>query len=277
MRCLPQLLLTVTCALAAGCQTPGSPGYDKLPAVEVTGAPRYKTVRLKTRPGVQQEFTLSLPERPAAVALFFRGTVGLGSLPDIGDVLPRLGVAFALIDPPSDLPGGFTSGERSAGDHVADIDAVIRYLREQLRVPVWLAGISMGTVSVANVALHSGAGVDGAVFMAPVTGTYFGRNSYGERLVTSFALGELKVPVLAVAHRIDRCVSTPASGAGEIVRRAVKAPVREAKIFEGGYELSRDPCTGNSHHTFAGIRAEVSEHIARFILAHSGRAGAAGR
>jgi pimeloyl-ACP methyl ester carboxylesterase len=171
-------------------------------------------------------------------------------LQDTGDVLPRSGVAFVLVDPPSNRPQGFSSGERSRKDHAADIDAVIRYLRQELRVPVWLVGMSMGTVSVANAALHGAAGPDGVVFMAPVTAQYFGKAPFGEWLVTDFPLAELKVPVLAVIHEKD-------------------APAREAKAFDGGYELSRDPCVGNSYHTFAGIRAQVAEYVADFIVKHS--------
>lgn len=259
------LVFALACA---GCQAPG-PDYDKLPAVEVKGDPHYRTVLIKTRPGVRQGFSLMLPQQPVAVALYFRGTDGLGTVRDIQNDLPRNRVGIAIVDPPSDLPTGFVRRDRSGPDHAVDIDAVIRYVRQEVRVPVWLIGMSMGSVSAANVATAGAAGVDGVVFMAPVTALFHGRHAFGEPLVTAFALEQLRVPVLAVSHRLDGCVVTPASGAVEIVRRATSAPAREAKLFEGGYELSPDPCVGNSHHTFAGIRSEVHDHVADFILKHS--------
>jgi pimeloyl-ACP methyl ester carboxylesterase len=253
-----------------GCQSPGGADYDKLPAVEVTGGERFRTVRLKTRPGVRLGFDLSLPEKPPiAVALYFRGTTGRGTTLDMDYALPRHGVGVAVVDPPSDLPTGFTDGERSRGAHVADVDAAIRYLRAELRVPVWVVGMSMGSVSAANVAVNSTAGVDGVVFMAPVTALYSGRNSFGERLVTSFALERLTAPVLAVAHRQDGCPTTPPSWIDTIVRQAAAARVREAKRFDGGYSITPDPCTGRTHHTFTGIQPEVGDYVGRFIAEHS--------
>jgi hypothetical protein len=260
------LLFALACA---GCQAPGSERYDKLPAVEVTGGPYDRTVLIKTRPGVRQGFSLILPQQPVAVALYFRGTAGIGPVRDINNDLPRNRVGIAIVDPPSDLPNGFVRRDRSGPDHVVDIDAVIRYVRQEVRVPVWLIGMSMGTVSAANVATAGTAGVDGVVFMAPVTALFQGRHAFGEPLVTAFALERIRVPVLAVSHRLDRCDVTPPSGAAEIARRTANAPVREAKLFEGGYELSLDPCVGNSHHTFAGIRPEVGDYVAGFIVKHS--------
>lgn len=225
-------------------------------------------MHLKTRPGVRQPFWLYLPQKPVAVAIYFRGTNGLSGVPDIEDALPRNGVGIAIVDPPSDLRAGFSRGERSGRDHVTDLTAVIRYLRQEIRVPIWLMGMSMGSVSAANVALNSAASTDGMVFMAPVTAFYWGRNAFGEQLVTSFPLEKLTVPVLAVAHRQDDCTLTPPRGAEEIVRRAARAGAR-GQVVRRRLPISNDPCLGNSHHTFAGIRPEVGEHIARFIVKHS--------
>jgi len=267
MRTALSLLVVLACS---ACQAPGGPDYDKLPAVEVRGSGRYTTVLLKTRPGVRQAFSLSVPERPAAVVLYFRGATGIDrGTRWIEDGLQRHDIAIAVIDPPSDLPQGFAAGERSRANHVTDIDAVIRHLHHTLRVPVWLAGISMGSVSVANVGVNTSAGVQGVVFLSSITSTRFGRNSYGERLASSFALGELKVPVLALAHALDGCQLTPPSGAAEIVRRAARSPAREVKVFEGGHQFGRDPCLGSTYHVFSGIQPQVVDHIAAFIRKHS--------
>lgn len=267
MRSVLLLLVVIACV---GCQAPGGADYDKLPSVEVSGGKRYRSVQLKTRPGVRQGFSLAVPERPVAVALYFRGSTGFGTALDMEYELQRQGVGIAIIDPPSDLPAGFTQGQRSGRAHVLDVDAVIRYVRQEIRVPVWLIGMSMGSVSAANVATGSAAGVDGVVFMAPVTAQTRRGNAFGERLVTSFALERLRMPVLAVAHLRDGCITTPPSGTAAIVAQAAAAPARQAKLFDGGFSVSSDPCTGNSHHTFGGIRSEVGGYIAKFIAEHSG-------
>ncbi len=261
--------LSCLCSPAPAAKAPGGTDYERLPAEEVSGSARFRTVQLKTRPGVRQGFSLTLPEQPVAVALCFRGTSGCGTALSLEYDLTRRGVGIAVIDPPSDLAAGFTAGERSRGEHLADIETVIRFVRREVRVPVWLVGMSMGSVSAAHVATAGAAGVDGVVFMAPVTALFSGRNAFGERLVTGFALERLRVPVLAVAHRQDGCSITPPSGTDAIVRQASGAPVREVRLFEGGFSVSPDPCTGNSHHTFAGIHSEVGDAIAEFIVKHS--------
>lgn len=54
------------------------------------------------------------------------------------------------MDAPSDrLEPPYLSGFRQSSEHVADIKAVIAWLRQQVNAPVWLVGTSRGTQSVA--------------------------------------------------------------------------------------------------------------------------------
>jgi pimeloyl-ACP methyl ester carboxylesterase len=270
MRTIAAILM---CAVA-GCQAMSAEeraAYDRLPPVEVSGPESSATVRLKTRPWVVLGFTLNRPPDARAVALYFPGGDGRGAGFGLGDELARRSVAVATMAPPTDRPGGFSpAGDRSASDHVADADAAIRYLRRKIARPVWVVGLSMGSVSVANVALNGTERVDGAVFLSSITERLAnGQRPFGETLVTEFPLDRLKAPVLAVAHKRDRCRSTPPEGAEAIVRQAANAPVKEAALLDGGTDTSPDPCAGASYHTFAGIRRDLAEEIARFILANS--------
>jgi hypothetical protein len=63
-------------------------------------------------------------------------------------VLLSQGMTVAVVDAPSDrLEGRGLAGFRQSPQHMQDIAAVMRHLRAQARVPVWLVGTSLGTVS----------------------------------------------------------------------------------------------------------------------------------
>lgn len=266
-------LWLLTALMLAACQT-ASPedraAWERRPAVTVEGTGDYKRVEIKTRPGVVLPFVFHRPKDARAVVVWFAGSTGLFGSLGFDRPLIDSGIAFAGVAPPSDLPAGFgEGGHRSRPEHVADIDAVIRWLRAETGLPVWLAGISMGSVSVAHVATRGTVPVDGVVFIASVTGTTAsGRVPYGETRATDFPLGTIRVPVLAVAHRQDGCHSTPPEGAAAILAAATGAPRKAILNFEGGMETG-NACGGKSFHTFLGIRDEVGAAIARFVLSRA--------
>jgi dienelactone hydrolase len=130
-----------------------------------------KVVDIPTRPGVTQRFVYLAPESPrAAVILFAGGHGGLqinqnGSfkwgesnfLVRTRQLFANNGLSVAVVDAPSDRQAmPFLSGFRQRPEHVADIKAVIAWLKQQANVPVWLVGTSMGTLSAAFIATQVG-------------------------------------------------------------------------------------------------------------------------
>ena len=271
MRLAPFASLLLLAALGlSGCQTTAPEdraAWERRPAVTVEGTGDYKRVEIKTRPGVILPFVFHRPKDARAVVVWFAGSTGVFGSLGFDRPLIEHGIAFAGIAPPTDLPAGYgEGGYRSRPEHVADIDAVVRWLRAETKLPVWLAGISMGSVSVAHVATRGSIPVDGVVFVATITGTTpSGRVPYDERRATDFPLAMIRVPVLAVAHRQDGCHSTPPAGAETILTLATGAPRKAILRFDGGMETG-NPCGGQSHHTFQGMRDEVGAAIARFVL-----------
>lgn len=273
-----RIVLAGAAALAlGGCQTVSAvdkEAWAKRPAVTVAGTGAFRRIELKTRLWVIQPLTLSLPSNARAVALYFPGSTGLFGSLGFDRPLLEAGIAYAGYAPPTDLPNGFADGGyRSRPEHVADVEAAIRWLRAETKLPVWLVGISMGSVSVAHVATRSTVPIAGVVFISSITGTTpSGNVPYGERKATDFPLASIRVPVLAVIHRKDGCASTPPEGGAAILAAATSAPAKEILRFDGGMETD-NPCGGKSYHTFLGQRDAVGAAIAKFILAH----GAAGR
>jgi len=144
-----------------------------------------RVVDIPTRPGVVQRFVCLTPLRPrAAVILFAGGHGGLQISPQgvfhwgRGNFLVRSRQLFvdqnfvvAVVDAPSDRQRPpYLSGFRQTPEHVADIGAVIAWLREQTKGPVWLVGTSRGTESAAFVAIHLAgqAGLNGIVLTSTI-------------------------------------------------------------------------------------------------------------
>lgn len=272
MRTSSTPVLVAILMLMAACETVDPEAYQKYSVdhAGVSGTSYY--VRLNTRRGVTQSFDGSIPSDAKAVVLWFPGGEGLGGTMGLDSVLLSNGIGFVTVPPPSDWPGGFVccgSPFRDSTGHLRDVGAVIGYLREKTGLPIWLAGVSMGTVSIANVATRLPDAIDGVVFLSSITSSNDrGFRARGETMVTEMSLSKIKVPVLAIAHKMDFCEFTPASGARAIVRWARNSPVKEAKIFEGGFSTSSDPCFTGPHR-FSGIETEMAEHIAKFILANT--------
>ncbi len=161
------------------------PGYW-LAALLIALAPQVQAqtvqsvVDIPTRPGVTQRMlVLSPPAAKAAVILIPGGHGGLQIFPNgslawgDGNFLVRTRQLFAdqglmvvVIDAPSDRQHSpFLGGFRQRPEHVADLKAVIAWVREQSRAPVWLVGTSRCTQSAAYVAteLAGPEGPDGIV------------------------------------------------------------------------------------------------------------------
>jgi hypothetical protein len=236
-----------------------------------------RVVDLPTRPGVTQRFLVLTPPDPqAAVILFAGGHGGLQMRPDgsvlwgKGNFLVRTREAFArrslrvvLIDAPSDHQSEpFLSGFRQTPEHTADVKAVIAWLREQARLPVWLIGTSRGTQSAAFVAtsLVGGDGPDGVVLTSSVL------NDPRSRAVPEMPVDRLRIPVLVVHHEGDVCRVCAYRDVGTLMDKLAPVTSKALLTFKGG-DNRGDPCEAFAYHGYNGIEEEVVGKIAAWILA----------
>lgn len=236
-----------------------------------------KVVDIPTRAGVTQRMiVLAPPEPKAAVVLMAGGHGGLQISPNgsmkwgEGNFLMRTrqqfadqGLLVAVVDAPSDrqtLP--FLNGFRQTPEHVADIQAVIAWLRDSAKVPVWLVGTSRGTQSATYIATElSGAlAPDGLVLTSTILTDPKGRP------VTAMPLGKLKLPVLVVHHEQDGCVHCSFSDMPAMMDKLVNTPRRQLLTFTGGNNKG-DPCDAFAYHGFNGLETEVVRQTAAWILA----------
>lgn len=236
-----------------------------------------KVVDLPTRPGVTERLMVLSPQEPrAAVILFAGGHGGLQISPDGsfgwggGNFLVRTRQLFAdqgllavVVDAPSDRQSPpYLSGYRQRPEHVADVKALIAWLRGQAKVPVWLVGTSRGTQSAAHIAteLNGPDGPDGLVLTSTILTDAKGRP------VPAMPLDKLRVPVLVVHHEQDGCDHCPFKDVPMLMEKIGHAPKKQLLAFKGG-ENRGDPCEAFAYHGFNGLEREVVSQIAAWILA----------
>jgi pimeloyl-ACP methyl ester carboxylesterase len=236
-----------------------------------------KVVDIPTRPGITQRMIVISPAEPkAAVILFAGGHGGLqvftnGSMKwGEGNFLVRTrqrfaeeGLTVVVIDAPSDRQSApFLNGFRQKPEHAADVKAVIAWLRENAKVPVWLIGTSRGTQSAAYVTteLAGPEGPDGLVLTSTIVKDDSGRP------VPAMPLGKIRVPVLVAHHEQDGCAHCPFSEVPTLMAKIGNAPRTKLLAFKGGANRG-DPCEAFAYHGFNGLEGEVVEKIANWILA----------
>ena len=236
-----------------------------------------KVVDLATRPGVSQRMLVLAPREPkAAVILFAGGHGGLQIFPNgsfhwgEGNFLVRTrslfaeqGLLVAIVDAPSDRQRPpYLSGFRQTQEHVADIKAVIAWLRGQANVPVWLVGTSRGTQSAAYIAtqLDGADGPDGLVLTSTIL------TDKKSRPVPAMELDRLRIPVLVVHHEQDGCMLCSFGEVPALMQKFEHVPRKQLLSFKGG-DNRGDPCEAFAYHGYNGIEREVVTQIAAWILA----------
>jgi hypothetical protein len=266
--------------LSAGCTAPAveKPGPAQVRPMAERGAYSADYVTTTRREGVTQPFLLLRPEHPVASVILFSGGQGDVRISPAGirrggNFLVRSRERFAeqalltaVVDVPSDRSD--LSGFRTRRAHALDIKGVIAYLREQAPLPVWLVGTSRGTISAAKIAdwLADEGGPDGIV----LTSSLFVPGPLGES-VDAADPERIRIPLLLVHHKSDRCWATPFSRAAGYVQRMTRAQPRELLPFAGGGPVRGGVCEPFDYHGFPGLEAQVVETIASWIKAHPPR------
>jgi len=272
------------CTLSSGTWRPGMRRFILLFVALLLGTHSYarsqtaqKVVDIPTRPGITQRMLVLSPADPkAAVILFPGGHGGLqlfanGSMKWGEDnflvrtrqIFADQGLLVAVIDAPSDRQTPpFLHGFRQASEHAADVRAVIAWMRDIAKVPVWLIGTSRGTQSVAYLAteLTGPEGPDGIVLTATIL------TDNKSRPVPGMSLDKVRVPVLVVHHEQDGCEHCSFAETPALMAKLGTAPKSQLLSFKGGVNKG-DPCKASAYHGFNGLERDVVQQIAAWVLA----------
>ncbi len=235
-----------------------------------------QVVDIPTRPSVTQRMIVLRVDNPkAAVVLFAGGHGGLQISPNgslnwgEGNFMVRSRQMFAahglmvvVVDAPSDRQSPpYLGGFRQKPEHVADIKAVIAWLKQQINIPVWLVGTSRGTQSAAFIATQIApgeGGPDGVVLTSTIL------TDKRSRPVPQMPLGRIQVPTLIVHHKQDGCAHCRYEDLPQLMGKLTAAARKELLTFEGGMTKG-DPCQAMAYHGFNGIEQEVVAKIAEWI------------
>lgn len=240
-------------------------------ALFVAAPAQAELVRVPSRPGVTVPIAIEPPNGPAAAwALLFVGADGALNLSDAGaprsvlssiylirsrQHLTAAGIGVVVVD----MPGGVIPRNRRSPEHLADVGAVVRTIRQRFNRPVWIVGHSNGAITAGNAArsLSGAERPDGVVMTS-------GTNLHGRRdaPVAPFAYTG---PVLIIAHENDGCSYSPPSDAPKMLEAFTAARPKALRMFTGGSGVRGDPCHGSAYHSFIGIEAQVMAAIAAFI------------
>ena len=186
------------------------------------------------------------------------------------DQMAAQGFNVISVDAPSDkqqpgkLGGMFQSNFRRSIEHASDIKDLIKIIKEENSLPIWLVGTSRGTESVTNFSVRNSDHIHGIVLTSSIVES--NRMGWG---LAEYDLEEIKVPTLFVHHEKDGCSKTQASGIPRIAKKLSNAPLVEVKIVTGGKKgKPKKVCGGKSHHGYLGIEGEVIEIMASFMKTH---------
>jgi len=224
------------------------------------GAVTTTVVDIATR-GVTLRVLHLKPEAPVANIVAYVGGNGILAIGNDGsiaasagcDALGRNRQAFAergygvvMVDAPSDAGGGVSQEYRLGPQQVTDGAAVVQYLRQQSDVPIWIAGGSSSTNTVANLAINLPSTL-------PLGTIFFGA------IETGIDVGPIRRPTQIVQHVNDRIQI-----AQGLLAALTSAPVKELTVLNGGAN------TGCGNHNFNGIDAQFIAAVSGFIAKYNG-------
>ena len=236
-----------------------------------------RVVDIPTRPSVTQRMVVLEPDKPKAAVVLFAGGHGGLQISSSGsfkwgqgnfvvrsrELFVSRGLMVAVVDAPSDRQNPpYLGGFRQKPEHVADIKAVIAWLKQQAKLPVWLVGTSRGTQSAAFIATQlapADGGPDGVVLTSTML-----TEIPGGRPVPKMPLGRIQVPTLVVHHKQDGCEHCKYDDLPQLMDKLTAVPRKELLTFEGG-KTQGNPCEAMAYHGFNGIEKEVVTKIAEWI------------
>jgi pimeloyl-ACP methyl ester carboxylesterase len=232
-------------------------------------------VSIPTPRGATEAFILIKPDHPVAAVILLAGGGGVLGLKTASsgdanflvrsrDKFAAHNFIVAVLDAPSDQRHGMTLMFRKSNAHAGDIGAVVRYLKNEDAMPVWLIGTSAGTFSAAIGAIAEGKNIDGLVLTSTVTRAR-PEWAIARRGVADMALSEITVPTLIMSHREDLCTATPAADAAMLRALLTNSSKAEIVLLDGGDPPQSSPCEAKAAHGYFGIEAEAVDTIANFI------------
>ncbi|MDI4236746.1 alpha/beta fold hydrolase [Bradyrhizobium sp. Arg237L] len=231
-------------------------------------------VELRLHSGMRQRLLYISPPKPLAAIVMLPGGGGNIGIESNGDV--RHGDNFvvrsrelwvqrgyAVVIPDTTAHANLRR-DRSTPEYGRIVVELADFARSQAGVPVFLLGTSQGSIAAVNGAAHApGGDVSGLVLTESVS-----RMGKSGETVFSAEPENVRVPVLIVANRSDRCNVAAPGDAPRIAAAMSHSPEVQVRFVSGGISRSRRACGSLSPHGYYGIETRVVDLIARWISEH---------
>ena len=229
-------------------------------------------IKIPTRQGIDLSiFWHETPNAKATVLIFPGGGGGFGrvenGLPTSGNFLVRSaiywteaeGFNYVIFGKPSDM-SDLDYPERVSDKHLADIRAMLNWVKIKTTTPIWFVGTSRGTISAAHALINlTDSQIAGGVLTASVT-------AYKKvGAVPTQELSKIKVPMLVFHHEGDACEICRPNEVPAIVKKLNNAPIKKLMMVTGGSGATGNPCEGQHYHGFIGMESEAVSKISQWI------------
>lgn len=227
------------------------------------------------------------PQQPKTAVLFFVGWPGQLWIPEQVepqkfasavtraqlyalrhiDFFPSRGIAFVVVDCPTDQwggsfrsphPTGCSDTYRSSEQHASDISLLIKQLRETQGIEkIYIFGHSYGSVSSRWLAIRLGNQIQGSIHSASMSSAAGPRYADYGSSIQRMDMRNASAPWVFFHHEDDRCPTTVYSAAQAIANGRLTT-------VRGGAALG-DPCGGGHLHSYQGREMVVLEAMANWI------------
>ncbi len=184
--------------------------------------------------------------------LLERGSLrGINVLIRIRSALEDAGIKLLYVDIPD------RSFSRADSDYAKSVGEMIS-MENTGKLPVFVAGVSRGSISAVNVASRTQ--IAGVILLSAVTG-----NTY-DGTVRSAPFAEITVPALLFVHDQDACVSSGSQAALRSFADDMKKSKTTILVLRGGKDEGEGSgraaaCHPKSHHGCNGIEDGVADAI----------------
>ena len=170
------------------------------------------------------------------------------------------GFNVAIFGRPNDMELGWA--ERTEPTHMADVRAVLDFVKQKSTAPIWIVGTSRGTISATAMAINI---QDLAIAGLVLTSSVVKYDTPGT--VPRQNLSAIKIPVLVYHHAKDACKHCQPSEAPYIIKGLSNAPIKRLMLVDGGANPTGDVCAGQHWHGFIGMEREAVDQITGWIKA----------
>lgn len=233
-----------------------------------------RVIELLLTTGAKQRLLYVRPAHPSATVVMLpggAGDIGIerdGNLAHGQNFLVRTRTlwaaqGFAVVIPDT-VDEASLRGTRSTPAYAAVVADLIAFAQGEVKGAVFLLGTSQGAIAAMNGAAHAPAGgLSGLVLTESVS-----RLGGSHETVFDADPAAVRVPVLIVANRDDRCNVAPPDDAPRIAAALTNAGDVQVLKVSGGVDRSRRACGSLSPHGYYGIENEVVDRISQWMHNH---------